>query len=270
MKASAIIVVVAVLLPYSESLADKAPGSAEGPVLNAQEEVIGLARATFNYKDILRTVFPNYQLVAEEKGELIRIGSKYEIHNPSRSIRGCLIRTEDTGGSSLFFAIGLSPKGGEHWKSVIVWAVVRQSQGVCDLLYRSMIPPSQHESRETGYYAVEDVKTVSLSGRNMVIFEYRFADSVSTPRGWHTITKLVAFTDSYQPEEVWSSETEYSFGGASLPPRKRVVQYTFRDVNGDGHKEICLETTTVENDLLIWNGSMFVRPKMYPPEPLEE
>lgn len=270
MKASAIIVVVAMLLPYSESLADKASGSSEGPVLSAQGEVIGLARATFNYNDILRTVFPNYQLVTEEKGSLIRIGQKYEIHNPRRSIRGCLIRTEDTGDTSLFFAITLSPKGGEHWNSVILWAVIRQTKGVCDLLYKSMIPPSQHEPHETGYYTVKDVKTVRLLGRNMVIFEYSFGDSISTPRGRHTITKLIAFTDSYQPEEVWSLETEYSFGGASQPPRKRIVQYTFKDVNGDGHKEICLETTTVESDLFIWNGSMFVRPKMYPPEPLEK
>ena len=79
------------------------------------------------------------------------------------------------------------------------------------MLHKNVIPPSQHEPHEAGYYTVNDVKTVRLFGRNIVIFEYSFGDSVFTPRGWHTITKLIAFTDSYQPEEVCSLETKYSF-----------------------------------------------------------
>jgi len=219
-----------------------------------------------NYQKILRTVFTDYQVVTGKKGNVIRIGSKYEIENPKRSIRGCLICTEDTGDAILLFALRLDPKGAGHWNSIILCAVIREHKRVYDLLHKSIIGPSKQYPGETGYYEINDVRTVRLLGQNMVIFEYTFGDSISTPRGWHTITKLITFTGSYMPKEVWSFETKYSFSGASQPQKRKIVRYRFKDVNCDGHKEICINTTTIENDLFIWNGSGFVKPKIYPIE----
>lgn len=248
MNRSVIILVLAIILPCKSALADEIPG----------------------YNDILKTIFHDEEVSVDKKGKIFRIGSKYEIDNRGDGINICRIDSKKDSDRILFLALKLIPIGGDPWDSTIVCSVVGQRKGTCTLLHKTIVPLSEKSPHEAGYYKVDGVRTVRLIDRNMVILEYSFGDSISTPRGWHTITKLIDFADGYRPKEVWSLETQYSYGGSSQPQKKKTVQYAFEDINGDGFEEIRIKTTTVEDDVLIWDDSRFVKPDSYPPEPFQK
>src|ERR1051326_8941727 len=215
-------------------------------------------------QEILQTVFPEARATNLSTATRIRIDQKRWIDvQGSVSAVGCSIATRNPNSSVLFVAYAVTEED-DHWNSSVVYALVRREGGKYVLLNKTTI-----QDRERGYFAVGGAKVLRLQGRQMILLEYSNGDSISTPRGWHTISKLIDVSTVNAPVEVWSVENRYEYGGASQQQTKRVVEFTLKDVNNDGYEEIHTTTTTVEEDVFVWNHSRFVKPKSYPPEPVK-
>ena len=169
----------------------------------------------------------------------------------------CDVQTGGSGAKVSFVAMTLENRR-DSWENKLVWALIRSGTDGVTVLGTESIPRSASEASNIGYCRVDSATPITVLGRNMVLFTYSYSDSISTPRGNHTIVKLIDLREGNPMVDVWSAETRYRFGGTSQPQAWKWMSFEMRDLDRDGIEEIVTETTTIQDEHFYWNGSEFV------------
>lgn len=164
------------------------------------------------------------------------------------------IGADAEGGEVLFAAILFSPIGGEEsWYRRVHCGIVRKKDGRYESLSEFNRSLVYECGRETG--GQFEIKTLFLEkalDKEFVHFEYSYLDSISTPRGVHTVVMLLDASVNTSVRPVWQQEVEYRYGGAGQPRVDEKTEYAIGDSDQDGAPDIVTTTTRVMQNVYKW------------------
>jgi hypothetical protein len=233
-----------------------------------------------DYKAIVQAIFPDEKIVIQEeernniKQTVMRINKEWCVdyrQSLGWHIKTCVVRTEENGDKIHFVAISLDPDINDPYypmEAKIIVAVLRETDRIFELLYKSDVPLKEGVVERGGSYDLKSFEMLEMIKRTMVVIEYQYTDSISVPRGKYIVTNIIDFDDNHKPKVVWYELTEY---GKSFSGEGKHMKIAYRVVKDkEGYEQLFIEKTTVEKYARVWDGSEFVDPRYYPPEPFSK
>jgi hypothetical protein len=233
-----------------------------------------------DYKGIVQAIFPDDKVVIQEEERfhntqtVMRINKEWavEYRQPGGyDIKTCVVRAEENGDKIHFVALRLDPDINHPFypsKARILVAILRETNGTFKLLHKFIAPLKEGIVERGGSYYLKSLETLEMIKRMMVVIEYQYTDSISIPWNGYNVTNIIDFDDNYKPKVVWYELTGYgeSFGG-----EERHTKVTCEVVKDkEGYEQLFVEKTTIEKYARVWDGSEFVDPRYYPPEPFSK
>ena len=197
--------------------------------------------------EIIRAIFPWTKSLLLEQNFRVCTGEKYKVYLSGGPVQATLIKKV---GNAEFFVAAIAFGQGDdlehyYWYNQILLAVLCRRGSTMKLVHKIKLP------NEGEYmHRVEKIEPKLLNNEPVALLEYRYSDSVSTPRGWHTISKIFGLDDKNQPKELWSFETGFVRpAAASLPSVEKKVNFHFVDFDGDGDDDIVTSATISKSNL---------------------
>ncbi|MBI2436109.1 MAG: hypothetical protein HYV26_24895 [Candidatus Hydrogenedentes bacterium] len=189
-------------------------------------------------------------------------------------VKGLLARAhaikigEEADGAELYFAVAVVQPHkpyDDDWYNTLRLGLVAKRDGHYEHIDSSADAylwqlPFPEGLTDAGYFHVDRLETQEVNGKHMTWLTYSYGDSISTPRGWHTIAVL--FDHSNQDNRlhrVWQGEVGYKYSGASMGPVEEKTELEFVDGNGDGLAELVSTTTRTETKVYTWKDNRFQR-----------
>ncbi len=197
--------------------------------------------------EIIRAIFPWCKSLVLEQNFKVCTGDKYKVCLSGGPVKATLLKKTD---DAEYFVAAIAFGQGEdlehyYWYNQVLLAVLCRKAGTLKLIHKTKLP------NEGEYmHRVEDVKPLVLNNQPVALLQYRYSDSVSTPRGWHTISKIFSLTDQFTTKELWSFETGFVRpAAASLPSVEKIVDFHFVDFDGDGDDDIVTSASIKKSNL---------------------
>ena len=199
-------------------------------------------------QEIIEAIFPWCISLDLEQNFRVCTGEKYQVYLSGGPVQASFLK--DTSQGQLFAAAIAFGQGEDlehyYWYNQVLLALIlKRHSGKLELIQKKKLP------NEGEYmHRVYSVKSRKVNGIPSILLEYRYSDSVSSPRGWHKICKIFTISRNNRAKEIWSFETEFIRAAAgSLPRVEKSVDFHFVDLDADGDEDIITNGSVIRSNL---------------------